>query len=251
MKKKQIAKLAVTLGLVGAVGVGGTLAALTAQSKAVTNTFAVGNGLVDANISLDEAAMKNTDSSSGKNIVDRTTNPSSDYEYEKTDDNGRVMQNEYINLQSGDDIFKDPTVHMNNLGDEGEQKFADCYVFIHVQGVDGLASKGITIDDVHNKLDSEWKKVNVDEIQPSGSTVDGYYYLAVSESDSSYRVVKNNDVDLDFEIFESLNVDDKIFNENGTSNINTAIDKIEIKACAVQATNVNAGDAYKEFPSGF
>ena len=45
MKKRQLAKLGLTLGLVGAVGVGGTMALLSAKSNTVTNTFAAGNGI--------------------------------------------------------------------------------------------------------------------------------------------------------------------------------------------------------------
>ena len=109
MKKKQIAKLAVTLGLVGAVGVGGTLAALTAQSKAVTNTFTVGKGLHNTDIKLDEAPV---DPNTGK----ETSGP-------------RVQNNTYSNLEQGAELDKDPTVTI-------ESTAADCYVFVEITGLD-------------------------------------------------------------------------------------------------------------------
>ena len=39
MKRNKVAKLMVVAALVGAIGIGGSLALLTARSEAVTNTF--------------------------------------------------------------------------------------------------------------------------------------------------------------------------------------------------------------------
>lgn len=110
MKKTQLAKLGLTLGLVGAVGVGGTMALLSAQSETVTNTFTVGKGLHDSDITLNEAKV---DSETGKEIVGAE----------------RVQTNEYKNLEQGAELDKDPTVSIKNTA-------ADCYVFVKIEGID-------------------------------------------------------------------------------------------------------------------
>lgn len=119
MKKKKIAKLAVTLGLVGAVGVGGTLAALTAQSEAVTNTFAVGKGLHNTDIKLDEAPVN---PETGKEVSGE-----------------RVQTNTYKNLEQGAELDKDPTVTIKATA-------ADCYVFVEITGLDSRYYD-VTIDE--------------------------------------------------------------------------------------------------------
>ncbi len=109
MKKRQLATLGLTLGLVGAVGVGGTMALLSAQSETVTNTFTVGKGLHDSDITLNEAKV---DSETGKEIVGAE----------------RVQTNEYKNLEQGVELDKDPTVSIKNTA-------ADCYVFVKIDGL--------------------------------------------------------------------------------------------------------------------
>lgn len=54
MTKKRIATMATCIALVGAVAVGGTLALLTRESNTVTNTFTVGTGYKEGDLSLRE-----------------------------------------------------------------------------------------------------------------------------------------------------------------------------------------------------
>lgn len=240
MKRKKVAKLMAVVALVGAVGAGGSLALLTAQSGTVTNTFVVGKGLVDADLTLDEAAMQNTTTEGSKNAVSRVENVGKDgYEYApiKGEGAGRVTQNEYTGLQPGDDIFKDPTVHM-------AAQSAESYLFINVKGVDNLASKGVSIDDFNNMLGDIWKKV---PNQTPAGNVDGIYYLASGEE---YQIVKTSEEVQNFPVFESLNATDDMFDSNGDSLITTA-DSITVKACAVQATNVTPEGAIEELPPAF
>lgn len=130
MKKRQLAKLGITLGLVAAVGVGGTLALLSAQSEVVTNTFTVGKGLHDTDITLDEAEV---DPNTGKEIPEGE----------------RVQSNSYLNLEQGAKLDKDPTVTITNTA-------ADCYVFVEITGLDE------TYYDV--KIDENWVKTSRDNI---------------------------------------------------------------------------------------
>lgn len=242
MNRKKVAKLIAVVVLVGAVGAGGSLALLTAQSHQVTNTFVVGKGLVDQDLVLDEAHMKNAEDEDqdGEWTVNRTETPTGEFEYEADSSQPRVEKNKYVNLQADDDIYKDPTVHV--LADT-----ADCYLFINVKGVDALSGKGITIDAINNNLGKTWKKVNGDK----SNKVDGIYYLAKGEADFEHQVVKNNpNAVQNFMIFESLNADNNMFDSYGNSVI-TEADTIQIKTCAVQATGVTPQEAENQLPNRF
>ena len=96
MKKKILAGVLACILLIG-IGVGGTLAWLTAQTTAVTNTFTVGK----IQITLDEAPV----GANGK---------------ETTGD--RVIENKY-SIIPGDQIDKDPTVHVIKDSE-------NCYVYV-------------------------------------------------------------------------------------------------------------------------
>ena len=108
MKRNKVAKLMVVAALVGAIGIGGSLALLTARSEAVTNTFTVGKGLHDTDITLDEAQVNENG--------------------EEIDGAERVQKNTYQNLEQGDGLDKDPTVTIKDTA-------ADCYVFVLVDGL--------------------------------------------------------------------------------------------------------------------
>ena len=102
MTKKKIMMAAMSAGLVAVVGVGGTLAYLSAQSNTVTNTVTVGTGYP-------------TDSDGHQGLyLDET-----EYYYdsdikENLEVRGRRTEtgNRYENLFPGDSFIKDPTVHM-------------------------------------------------------------------------------------------------------------------------------------------
>lgn len=96
MKKKLM--MALSLVLVAAMSIGGTIAYLTAQTEAVTNTFTIGN----ITMTLDEAALND----------DGTENAAAE----------RVTANTY-KIVPGATIVKDPTVH---IGANSEP----CYVYV-------------------------------------------------------------------------------------------------------------------------
>lgn len=146
MKKRQLATLGLTLGLVGAVGVGGTMALLSAQSNRVENTFKVGKGLHDSDITLDEAQVDEK----GKEIVGAA----------------RVQKNDYKNLEQGAELDKDPTVSIKNTA-------ADCYVFVTIDGLDAQYYD-VTIDE--NWIETTREGVyayNTDEDKTKGDVVSG------------------------------------------------------------------------------
>lgn len=99
--KKKIALMATSLVLVVAMAVGGTLAYLTAQTKAVTNTFVVGN--------IGTLALQETDPDS-KKLVDAND-----------------QELEYLVIP-GKNIVKDPQVTFTKADEEG----VPVYVFVKV-----------------------------------------------------------------------------------------------------------------------
>lgn len=206
MKKKQIAKLAVTLGLVGAVGVGGTLAILSQKTEAVVNTFAVGDGIKVTDISIDET---NVDKKEGE--ADRD------------------MNNTYT-ITPGSTLVKDPQVHVS-------AEAADCYVFINVHNADAfLAELGEDASVFQNfGADGEWVKVS------EGEGLDGvYYYTEIPNATSGTKVsVGAKEFDSP-KVFTGINLtkDADVYDAKGEGKTN--IPKIQVKAAAVQATGLNS-----------
>lgn len=211
MKKKQIAKLGLTLGLVGAIGVGGTLAILSQKTEAVVNTFAVGDGITAQDITIDETDVE------AKNW---------NGEISETD---RDMANSYT-ITPGVSLVKDPQVHVT-------EKAADCYVFINVHNVDAfikeLGKDNVTMDDFG--ADGKWVKLS------TGEGYDGvYYYRAEDETATGGTKVSVDDEFDSPKVFTGITLkkDAEVYEADGTGKTN--IPKIQVKAAAVQATGLTS-----------
>ena len=214
MKKNQLITMVSALALVGALGIGSTLAFLQAQSEVVTNTFTVGKDLNEDDILLDEAKVVAV--ADGYDAVENAEVPSN-----------RHQENKYENIQAGDKLFKDPQVHI-------AADTADCYVFVKISGIDALKGKGITVDDWDG---NSWVKFD-----GSDAGTDGVYYYKVG----SDNVVKTSTAVQDLpKLFTGLTVaDDAVFyDENGTQ---IDLDPIVAQACAVQAKNLTLEEAAYE-----
>ena len=135
MKKKQLFTMVGSLALVGAIGAGATLAYLSDTEGQLTNTFTMGESI---NIFLDE---KNNDSTSDDKRVEKGNN--------------------YVDVLPGVPVFKDPTVTVERVGEEGV--VTEQYVFMSVK-----KGSDVTLD----IDDRNWLPItdNVDG-------VDVYYYL--------------------------------------------------------------------------
>ena len=233
MKKTQLAKLGLTLGLVGAVGVGGTMALLSAQSETVTNTFTVGKGLHDSDITLNEAKV---DSETGKEIVGAE----------------RVQTNEYKNLEQGVELDKDPTVSIKNTA-------ADCYVFVKIDGLKdsngtdpskyydvtidknwiAATTKGLSGLTEEEKKDLEAKLKNVyvyDKNQDGVITKEGDV-VSGGLSDNAGLVFNGVTIKKDAPLYTQENPNAEW--------VRATLPEIVVKACAVQAKNVEYVDALK------
>lgn len=215
MKKRQLAKLGLTLGLVAAVGVGGTMALLTAETDEVTNTFTVGDGLTAADLELDEKDIKN---------------PEGD----------RVKENKYENLTPSMSFVKDPQVRIS-------EKAADCYAFIKVSGVDEFLA---AVKDAEiTGWNTGWKLYNK---ETEDSKRDGiYYWQPDADATEGLKVSVGNNAFSQY-VFQgiALGKNAELYNTDGTKK--DSIPEIKIDACAVQAAGTNAwSDAVSELPDEF
>ena len=118
MKKKQLGTMMAALGLTLALGVGATLAILSQQSNVVTNTFAVGSGIGQNDLTLFEHDEKDADKD----------NQDHDRDNEGTIDGKRIDIDgvEYKDLEPNMVLSKDPAVQIS-------KGTADCYLFVKVE----------------------------------------------------------------------------------------------------------------------
>lgn len=99
MKKTKLLTTLGAVALIGAIGVGSTLAYLTDTTETVTNTFTVGN--------------VNFDDEFGSGLRESEV-VRKDGKYVDNDDEGiwKSLGNEYTDLAAGEEVCKDPTVIM-------------------------------------------------------------------------------------------------------------------------------------------
>lgn len=212
MKKKQIAQLGVTLGLVAAVGVGGTLAILSQTTGPVVNTFAVGDGITQNDVTIDE------------------TNVEADGWDGEMSETERDMANNY-EIMPGVSLVKDPQVHIT-------ANAADCYVFVNVHNADAFADElgntNVIFDDFG--ANGQWVK-----LYPDSEGYDGIYYYKGSAGESTGTKVSVGNVAFNSpKVFTgiTLNKDADVYRPDGTAK--TDLPKIQVKAAAVQATELSS-----------
>lgn len=242
MKRKKVAKLMAVVALIGAVGVGGSFALLTAKTTPVRNTFTVGAGLKDTNLYLDETDVNNDEDIVDNIVVEGVT---------------RDKANTYNDIEPDSTLQKDPQVRMvNNIIDGQEIERADSYVFIRVEGCDDF------LNEVNEGLDSaegdelssfvEWNQNNHWKlIQTENDTAvkDGIYVYSI---DGRAATKVTSDVEFEENVFTgiSLSKDAQLYDENSAGK---KLDQIKIYACAVQATK--SEDSYQnaldELPEDF
>lgn len=225
MKKKQLAKLGVTLGLVAAVGVGGTLAALSQTSTTVENTFSVGSNIEANDINLKETPVE----ADGKG------------NYKKQDNADLTSDgNAYSNILPKASLSKDPTVFFNKT--DVKDGLPDMYMFVKVSGLKTLATNGITVRD--GKWGTSWKKMTdqgvIDTEEYDKTDLDGIYVYEVTNG--SYKVTPSeltleNDKYKFQPIFTELVAGDNL-------NMDATMNTVKVQACAVQYDNMSLKEAY-------
>lgn len=205
MKRKNMISMVTSLALVGVVAIGGTLALLSQQSNTVTNTFTIGNAYPKNALTLDEADVEQVTSGTtnyGGYVVDTDAVPA------------RVQSNAYENLVADTTLDKDPTFHL-------AAESPDSWIIAKVEGVDELATKGITIN---GQLPSDygWLKLNIADGTTAAITgydqlKDGYYVT---------KAVVAGGTDSD-DLFEQLKV--------GTNVTRGQLDSIVVSGVAVES----------------
>lgn len=140
---KKLMKTIGCLALVGAIGVGATLAYLSDSTSTLKNTFVIGNGI---DITLTE-----------QDVNDPT----------KRVEEGNTQ--EYPELVPGVEYVKDPTTTVMANSN-------DCYVFMYVEGADEFVKYDVDGDKKGDFIIQEWG--NRDWVKVSskeGEELDGWY----------------------------------------------------------------------------
>lgn len=140
---KKLMKTIGCLALVGAIGVGATLAYLSDSTSTLKNTFVIGNGI---DITLTE-----------QDVNDPT----------KRVEEGNTQ--EYPELVPGVEYVKDPTTTVKANSN-------DCYVFMYVEGADEFVKYDVDGDKKGDFIIQEWG--NRDWVKVSskeGEELDGWY----------------------------------------------------------------------------
>lgn len=225
MKRRKVAKLMAVVALVGAVGVGGSLALLTATTGPVTNTFTAGKNLTPTDLKLNEYQLSDDNRTANKKV-------------------DRVNGLQFKNLMQRDEMDKDPTVQIKGTA-------AQCYMFVKVTGLQDLIEKGITVD-----WSNAWVKADGND-----NSADGYYYYSGNRGAVPGR---QNVIDPSLLTDDTITPEDGYFEleslftkvtvgDNATIyGTEDKIGSIKAWACAVQAQNVNSWkDAYAALPDDF
>ena len=188
MKMKNLLIGGMSLALVACISIGGTLAYLTDTTGPVTNTF---TGSAGISMTLDEAKVN---PETGKEIVGEGAE--------------RVQDNMYKNVIPGNDMDKDPTVHLTQIPTGG----VDLYV--KVTGVDSDDY------DANVTINTNWEKVG------SFAGVDGLYKYKGAVTTTG-----------DYIVFDGVSFD---YDQEGT--VKPTIEPIVVKAYAIQTGVENADD---------
>lgn len=205
MKKKVVAAI-MSVALVAAVGIGGTLAYLSSQSDVVNNTFTIGHGYDDQAITLDE-----------KNIDNSPANQERDTE------------NVYKNMVPGKHFVKDPTVHIKSGSIES-------YIFVRVTGLDQLDEQHVHVwNNASGTLQQGVNTTDFKMVMPYDNNGDGIYVYQGEKCNvpGAANVVKA-DTNTDLEpVFDEILIDKEV-NSGDFASITLDGKAINVQAAAVQ-----------------
>lgn len=225
MKKKSLVTMVASLALVGAVGVGSTLAYLSSTTGTLVNSFSTASGYTG-----DEQAVQIQETN-----VDTNKKTSFGETVGEGENAKKFTGNAYTDLLPGDSVTKDPNVLLGTNS-------IDSYVFIKLEGADELEAtdydkvveKEFAIEGLNT---TNWEKVYT----PDGANLDGIYvYKTVDENGTAdYKVTAGTKT---ADLFTGVAYNKDITVEL-TADQNAALSKIELTAYAVQYKNVSLADA--------
>ena len=231
MQKKKLVTMVAALGLVGAIGVGSTMAYLTDSTHTSENTVTVGHVTID--LSQSETTYKY-----GTGYVD---NDGENFGSLVVGD--KHQYNEYTMIVPGDTVFLDPSIIVRAGS-------ANSYVLMSVTGLDEMAAEytGTAADWTIN-INSCWKLVK--PVNDEEGTLDGIY-MYVEDDATTAKEVKSNGAEDNGTLSSDVNVQTFFVNDvityNTTAvgvekNANNLIGNIQFKAYAVQASHVDGTTA--------
>ncbi len=268
MTKKKVLTMVTALGLVGAVGVGGTLAYLSAQTTQVTNTFEIGSYPVseDGKTALDLFEYQVTRNSADEGFdslytvktkpageytldgesynVNKTSN--NDLDFTKDDwkantgaaDTG-VEGINYGDIIPGSEIPKAPTVSL-------VKESPNSRIYVKLEGLDAFLeatdAEGASLGNSFSGINNQWK---LEEVAVDGTHDGIYVYVVGNEAANTNEAASltNTEIKMDdtndfitTPLFESVTVG--INNHDAAKEIND----ITVDAAVIQSTNVNTLD---------
>ena len=242
MNKKKMATVLGSVTLIGAIGIGGTLAYLSQQTKVVSNVFKIGNGL---NVDLLESKVGTEPGENPDLLKDENGDfiepvkkldeaygwdydgdgPEEEGEEEgevKRKGNWTVRENVYNDIVPGEKVFKDPTVIM-------DADSADAYIYVTVKNASTKETDTTTQYQVN--IGESWDLVTAGGL-PSDVLV--YRYSGIAEAGKNYTLFTEATLRKD--------VEENFADENGKVTLN----KLDVKAYAVQAKGISEETAEKE-----
>lgn len=235
MKKKKVMAMIAAMSLTAVIGVGGTLAYLSAQTDVVNNTFTIGDGYIT-----------DDDDHQGIFIDEEDVDKS-------TEGKDRDTENKYTGMVPSKSYTKDPLVHM--VGGSIES-----YVFVNVSGLGDLKAQHINVyyKDANGVLQqgvdtTDYKPIQVDD---NGDGlylyIGGNYNMAGKEYvvDVS-KETKGTPCDLD-NVFDVVMMDDTVDSDE-FAEINLDEKAIKVQAAAVQYSEKMSSyqDALATLPKGW
>lgn len=208
MKKTKLLTTLGAVALIGAIGVGSTFAYLTSETGVVKNTFTVGKVQFDTSMGagLTESEVARDENGKYQKDVDGPKN------WTKT-------EQEYTKLVAGEELLKDPTVHIAANSE-------DCWVFAKIEN----ANEDLSIEYNVN----EWEDVTA-AYKTANQIEDEIHYVVYATK----NIIPTSETVTHSTIFNSVKVSEDLAS-------GTEFTPIKISACAVQATGLTQEQALAE-----
>lgn len=216
IRRKNMIKMTLAIGLVAVIGAGATLAYLTDTTDKVKNTFVIGNGI---DIDLLETKY-------GEDV--------------KTVVNKKFKENIYDGLLPSDSVTKDPTVKVH-------KDSSDCYVFMRVSGIDDLEAVDTNRDEEGDFDVTGYDKEQWERVSPTDGNGSDGIYIYTGEYSNENKVISKQENEIKLrELFKNVKY---LADADGTTP-KDGLPSIEVEACAIQAKGLNYADALDQVCNG-
>lgn len=211
MNKKKMATVLGSVTLIGAIGIGGTLAYLSQETDEVSNTFSLGK---EIKIALKESSVgTELDAEGNGDAYQALENEVYGYDLDGKN-TWTVTKNEYKDVVLGETVYKDPTVLV-------DKDSSEAYIYVAVKNASPSEENDGTQFQV-NIDSSKWKLV--------GKAGDDTFIYAYRE------VAKKND---NLTVFTNAKV-------RKTDDANVSFNSLDVKAYAIQSRGIKQATATAE-----